>query len=86
MQIAATTSTSTVASYGRAASPVIARRGVAHGSGLGTRRWVVEQTIALLHRFRRLRIRWEIRDDIHEAFLTLACAITCWRRLQYSKS
>lgn len=67
-------------------TPVIARRGVAHGSGLGTRRWVIEQTIALLHWFRRLRIRWEIRDDIHEAFLTLACAIICWRRLQRSKS
>ncbi|MBC9003661.1 hypothetical protein H9X94_17045 [Micromonospora aurantiaca] len=57
-----------------------------HCSGLGTRRWVVEQTIALLHWFRRLRIRWDIRDDIHEAFLTLACAIICWRRLQPSKS
>ena len=41
-----------------------------------------EQAIALLHWFRRLRIRWEIRDDIHEAFLTLACAIICWRRLK----
>ena len=66
--------------------PVIAERGTPHGSGLGTRRWVVEQCIALLHWFRRLRIRWEIRDDIHEAFLTLACAIICWRRLQRSKS
>ncbi|WP_435819741.1 hypothetical protein [Micromonospora taraxaci] len=34
--------------------------------------WVVEQAIALLRWFRRLRIRWEIRDDIHEAFLTPA--------------
>ncbi|WP_318783759.1 IS5 family transposase [Plantactinospora soyae] len=67
-------------------TPLIARRGTGHGSGLGTRRWVVEQTIALLHWFRRLRIRWEIRDDIHEAFLTLACAIICWRRLQHSCS
>ncbi|MGW1659470.1 hypothetical protein ACWCQD_45120, partial [Streptomyces atratus] len=32
--------------------------------------------------FRRLRIRWEIRDDIHEAFLSLACSIICWRRLR----
>jgi DNA-binding NarL/FixJ family response regulator len=46
--------------------PFIARRGVDHGSGLGVHRWVVEQTLALLHWFRRLRIRWEIRDDIHE--------------------
>ncbi len=55
-------------------TPVIARRGTGHGSGLGVHRWVIEQSIALLHWFRRLRIRWEIRDDIHEAFLSLACA------------
>ena len=64
--------------------PVIARRGTAHGSGPGVHRWVVEATIALLHWFRRQRIRWEIRDDIHEAFLTLGCAIICWRRLKTS--
>lgn len=62
-------------------TPVIARRGTEYGSGLGVHRWVIEQSIALLHRLRRLRIRWEIRDDIHEAFLSLACAIICWRRL-----
>jgi transposase len=62
-------------------TPVIARRGVAHGSGLGVHRWVVEQSFALLPWFRRVRIRWEIRDDIHEAFLSLACGIICWRRL-----
>jgi len=61
--------------------PVIARRSTEHGSGLGVHRWVIEQSIALLHWFRRLRIRWEIRDDIHEAFLSLACGIICWRRL-----
>ncbi|WP_202919546.1 IS5 family transposase [Saccharothrix deserti] len=63
-------------------TPVIARRGVDHGSGLGVHRWVVEQSFALLHWFRRLRVRWEIRDDIHEAFLSLACGIICWRRLR----
>ncbi|MFC4508650.1 MULTISPECIES: IS5 family transposase [Streptomyces] len=63
-------------------TPVIARRGTEHGSGLGVHRWVVEQSFALLHWFRRLRIRWEIRDDIHEAFLSLACSIICWRRLK----
>jgi transposase len=62
-------------------TPIIARRGTEHGSGLGKYRWVVEQTFALLHWFRRLRIRWEIRDDIHEAFLRLGCAIICFRRL-----
>jgi transposase len=63
-------------------TPVIARRSTGHGSGLGAHRWVIEQSIALLHWFRRLRIRWEIRDDIHEALLSLACAIICWRRLR----
>ncbi|NEB90246.1 IS5 family transposase [Streptomyces bauhiniae] len=62
--------------------PLIARRGTEHGSGLGTHRWVVERAFAHLHWFRRLRIRWEIRDDIHEAFLTLGCALICWRRLK----
>ena len=62
-------------------TPYFARRGVEHGSGLGVHRWVVEQTVALLHWFRRLRIRWEIRDDIHEAFMSLACSIICYRRL-----
>ncbi|MGX7829799.1 transposase [Actinokineospora sp. 24-640] len=33
----------------------------------GRHRWVVEQALALPHWFHRLRIRWEIRDDIHEA-------------------
>ena len=57
--------------------PAIARRGTLNGTGLGTYRWVVERTIAWLHGFRRLRIRWERRADIHEAFLTLA-----WGRLE----
>ncbi|MGV9878676.1 IS5 family transposase [Streptomyces sp. NPDC003006] len=61
--------------------PLIARRGTEHGSGPGAQRWVVERAFAHLHWFRRLRIRWEIRDDIHEAFLTLGCALICWRRL-----
>ncbi|WP_373297158.1 IS5 family transposase [Streptomyces brasiliensis] len=63
-------------------TPVIARRGTEHGSGLGVHRWVVEQSLALPHRFRRLRIRREIRNDIHEALLSLACSIICRRRLK----
>ncbi|MFF8848352.1 transposase, partial [Streptomyces sp. NPDC015127] len=62
--------------------PVIARRGAPHGSGLGVHRWVVERTIAWLHDFRRLRIRWERRDDIHEAFLGLATCLITHRHVQ----
>ena len=61
---------------------MIARRGTAHGSGLGIYRWVVERTIAWLHWFRRLRIRWERRDDIHEAFLSLAVCLITHRHVQ----
>lgn len=59
----------------------IARRNTENGSGLGKTRWVVERTIAWLHQFRRLRVRYERRPDIHEAFLKLGCAIICWRFL-----
>ncbi|MFF3060873.1 hypothetical protein [Streptomyces sp. NPDC057909] len=55
---------------------------VRRGSGLGVYRRVVEGAVALLHWFRRLRIRWEIRDDIHHAFVTVGCAVICWRRLR----
>jgi transposase len=61
--------------------PLIARRNTEHRSGLGTQRWVVERAFVLLHHLRRLRIRWEIRDDMHEALLRLGCAVICWRRL-----
>ena len=33
-------------------------------------------------RLRRLIIRYERRDDIHLAFLVLACAVICFRFLQ----
>lgn len=63
---------------------LIARRGFGHGSGLGRFRWVVERTIAWLHRFRRLRVRFDRRADIHEAFLSLGCAMVCWRILNHA--
>lgn len=52
-------------------TPIIARRGTEHGSGLGIYRRVVEGAIALLHSFRRLRIYWEIRDGILQTFAAL---------------
>ncbi|MET9079782.1 IS5 family transposase [Streptomyces sp. NPDC004232] len=66
----------------RGIRPMIARRGEPHGSGLGIFRYVVERTIAWLHGFRRLRIRWERRDDIHEAFLGLATCLITYRHVQ----
>lgn len=66
----------------RGIKPVIARRGVAHGSGLGKVRWVVERTFAWLHQFKRLRTRYERRADLHRGLLKLACSLICLRRLQ----
>ncbi|MFJ4866807.1 IS5/IS1182 family transposase, partial [Streptomyces sp. NPDC088748] len=62
--------------------PAIARRGLPHGSDLGVHRRVVEQTIAWLHDYRRLRIRRERRDDIHEAFLGLATRLITHQHVQ----
>jgi transposase len=61
--------------------PVLAKRRTANGSGLGVYRWVVERTLAWLHRFRRLKIRYERRDDIHEAFLKIGCILICFNAL-----
>jgi transposase len=65
----------------RGIKPFVARRNTEHGSGLGIIRWVVEQSEALVHQFRRLKMRFDKRDDIHQAFLTLAEVVICWRRL-----
>ena len=62
--------------------PSLAKRKTEHGSGLGRWRWVVERTFAWLNQFRRLRIRYEKRADIHEALLALACALLCWNVLK----
>jgi IS5 family transposase len=61
--------------------PRIARRGVESSERLGRHRWVVERTLAWLNRFRRLTVRYERRADIHQAFLSLGCALICWQAL-----
>ena len=68
----------------RGIKPLIARRGVAHSSGLGRTRWVVERAFAWLHQFKRLRIRYERRADLHQGLLALACSIIRLRRLRRS--
>ncbi len=66
--------------------PMIARRQTEHGSTLGRQRWVVERSFAWLHNRRRLLVRTDCRDDIHEGFLALACCLICWNRLEASLS
>jgi transposase len=57
--------------------PFIAKRGREPGSGLGKHRCVVEGVFAWLFQFRRLRVRYEKRADIHSAFLIIGCLLIC---------
>ncbi|MFJ2008724.1 IS5 family transposase [Streptomyces chartreusis] len=66
--------------------PVISRKGAPNIKGLGKLRYVVEQTFALLHQFKRLAVRWERRTELHDAFVSLACSLICWRRLKKTRS
>jgi len=65
----------------RHTEPFIAKRNTDNGSGLGKHRCVVEGVFAWLFKFRRLRVRYEKRDDIHTAFLTIGCLLICWNRI-----
>jgi IS5 family transposase len=65
----------------RGVIPRIARRGIESRERLGRYRWVVERTLSWLNRFRRLKVRYERRADIHQALLTLCCALICARAL-----
>ncbi len=65
----------------RGIQPLLSWRGEGHGSGLGRWRWVAEDIMQRLNRFRRLRVRYERRSDIHLAFLWLACAVITWQKL-----
>jgi transposase len=65
----------------RGIQPVLAQRRTDHGSGLGIYRWVVERSLSWLHQNRRLRIRYDRRDDIHDAFLIIGCIKICWNHL-----
>ena len=65
----------------RKTRPLIARRNTENGSGLGKFRYVVEAAFDWLFNQRRLRVRYEKRDDIHQAFLTIGCFLICWCRI-----
>jgi transposase len=58
--------------------PRIAQRGTDE-HGLGTVRWFIERTLSWFHQFRRLRIRWDRKPEVHQAFLSLAATIICYR-------
>jgi transposase len=67
----------------RSITPRIARRGIESSERLGRHRWVVERTLSWLNRYRRLRVRYERRADIHMAFLHIGCALICWNFINH---
>ena len=65
----------------RRITPRIARRGVETSHRLGRHRWVVERSLAWLTGYRRLTLRYERCARLFTAFLTLAAALTCYKKL-----
>ncbi|MFE7777701.1 IS5 family transposase [Streptomyces sp. NPDC057445] len=59
----------------------IARPGVESGERLGRHRWKIERSIAWLFGYRRLTIRYERKGSHFLAFLGLAAALTCYKKL-----
>jgi hypothetical protein len=66
----------------RGITPRIARRRIDSSTRLGRHRWKVERSLAWLLANRRLTVRYERRGDLLQAFLHLACALICARKLR----
>ncbi|WP_221765850.1 IS5 family transposase [Streptomyces sp. WAC 06783] len=60
----------------------IARIGIESSTRLGRHRWVIERTLAWLAGYRRLSPRYERQSRNYLAFLGLAAALVCYKRLQ----
>uniref|UniRef100_A0AAU3GXF2 IS5 family transposase n=1 Tax=Streptomyces sp. NBC_01401 TaxID=2903854 RepID=A0AAU3GXF2_9ACTN len=61
--------------------PRIARPGIESGERLGRHRWKIERTISWLFGYRRLTVRYERKGSHFLAFLGLAAALTCYKKL-----
>lgn len=59
----------------------ITRKGIESSHKLGQHRWVIERTIAWLFSYHRLSIRYDRYANHFCAFLTLAAALTCYKKL-----
>jgi transposase len=59
----------------------IARRGIESSERLGRHRWVVERTVSWLAGCRRLHRRYERKAEHFLAFVGIAAALICYRRL-----
>lgn len=63
--------------------PLLAPIGTAHGSGLGTLRWVVESCLAWFGHYRRLKLCYERTGEHFQALHELAAALICARKLKW---
>ncbi|WP_435260629.1 transposase, partial [Streptomyces sp. 1222.5] len=59
----------------------IARKGIDSSERLGRRQWCIERTISWLTGYRRLSPRYERHPRNYLAFLGLAAALCCYKRL-----
>ncbi|MGI5165690.1 IS5 family transposase [Spirillospora sp. CA-253888] len=66
---------------GRGIAPRIACRGIESSERLGRHRWVVERTVSWFNGFRRLHRRYERKAEHFLAFVGIAAALICHRRL-----
>ncbi|UGT72055.1 IS5 family transposase [Nocardia gipuzkoensis] len=70
----------------RGMSVRIARRGIESTERLGRHRWVIERTISWLTGYHRLNLRYDRKGTHFLGFLTLAAALTCYKKLAKAKS
>ena len=59
----------------------IARPGTESSERLGRHRWKIERSITWLFGYRRLTVQYERKGNHFLAFLGLAAALTCYKRL-----
>lgn len=63
----------------------IARKGIESSQHLGLHRWVIERTMSWLTGYHRLNLRFERKASHFCAFLTLAAALSCYKKLAKAK-
>ncbi|MFX0581151.1 IS5 family transposase [Nocardia nepalensis] len=70
----------------RGISVRIARKGIESSDRLGLHRWVIERTISYHTGYHRLKIRYDRKATHFLGFLTLAAALTGYKKLAQAKS
>ena len=64
----------------------IARKSIESSERLGRHRWVIERTLSWLTGYHRLNIRYDRKATHYLAFLTLAAALTGYKKLTKARA